>query len=110
MSTFSLASSYTINAERHSGRVLLHESNIVLTFQQPRLSLFPLLRHVGCAVSPLMCFDRIWKMPIDLGKPTGTYGDKLYLPHSPLSHRCRTLSVKGGGRVLLAGDSEVLWP
>ena len=41
MSIFSVASSCSINAERRSGRVLLHESNIVLMFHYSSLSLFP---------------------------------------------------------------------
>ena len=44
MSIFSLASSCAINAERRSGRMLLYVSNIVLTFQQASLSLFPLFK------------------------------------------------------------------
>ena len=47
MSIFSLASSCAINAERRSGRMLLYVSNIVLTFQQASLSLFPPFKACG---------------------------------------------------------------
>ena len=64
---------------RRSGRMLLHEYSIFLTFQQASLSLFPLFKACGACRFTFMCFDRIWKMPVDRGEPTGTYGDKLCL-------------------------------
>ena len=75
----SLASSCAVNAERRSGRVLLHESNIGLTFQQASLILFPLFKACGMRRFTFDVFDRIWKMPVDRGEPNGTYGDKLCL-------------------------------
>ena len=47
MSIFSLASSCSINAERRSGQVLLHESNIILMFHHASLSLFPPFKASG---------------------------------------------------------------
>ena len=81
MSIFILASSCIINAERRSGRVLLHESNIVLMFHHASLSLFPHFTAYAMRRFSLMCFYRIWKMSVDCGEPTGTYADKLCLGH-----------------------------
>ena len=77
MSVFILASSCIINAERRSGRVLLHESNIVLMFHHASLSLFPHFTAYAMRRFSLVCFYRIWKISVDCGEPAGTYADKF---------------------------------
>ncbi len=71
MSTFSLASSCAIKADRRSGRVLSAESIMVLIFQHASLSPFPSFKASGIRHLFIDLFQPHKKLPVDRGLPTG---------------------------------------
>ncbi len=69
MSTFSLASSCAIKADRRSG--LSAESIMVLIFQHASLSPFPSFKASGMRHLFIDLFRPHKKLPVDRGLPTG---------------------------------------